>query len=40
MISTPNDPKEPFEFQKAVIALMAILTVIYTLRGILWLATH
>nr|DAG51952.1 MAG TPA: hypothetical protein [Caudoviricetes sp.] len=40
MISTPNDPKEPFDFHKAAIVLLTILTVIYTVRGILWLVTH
>ena len=40
MVSTPQDPKEPFNVEKAVFIGLTILTIIYSLRGILWLATH
>lgn len=40
MITTPHDPKEPFDFYKAAVVGLTILTVIYTVRGILWLVTH
>ena len=40
MITTPNDPKEPFDGHEALVVLLAIMTIGYTLRGILWLVTH
>lgn len=40
MISTPQDPKEPFDAHTALVVLLAIMTIGYTLRGILWLVTH
>lgn len=40
MISTPQDPKEPFNGHKVLVVLLTIMTIGYTLRGILWLVTH
>lgn len=40
MISTPHDPKEPFNAHKALVVLLTIMTIGYSLRGVLWLATH
>lgn len=40
MISTPHDPKEPFNAHKAFVVLLTIMTIGYTVRGLLWLATH
>lgn len=35
-----DDPKEPFNGHKALVVLLTIMTIGYTVRGILWLATH
>lgn len=40
MISTTQDPKEPFDAHTALVILLTIMTIGYTLRGILWLVTH
>lgn len=40
MISMPQDPKEPFNGHNALVVLLTIMTIGYTVRGILWLATH
>ena len=40
MMSTTQDPKEPFNAHKAIMVLLTIMTIGYTLRGILWLVTH
>lgn len=40
MISTPQDPKEPFDLHKATVIMMLIMTIGYSLRGLLWLAIH